>query len=213
MPNIIELMDMREKIITESGKLFVQNGIRQVTMDTIAQTMGISKRTIYENFKDKDDLLEHFLTVSIKEHKKGSLKIIEEAGNVIEALFRIGEDNYKKMKSINPVFFQDIKKYHSGIFKKIVQNGRMKDYETTKTVLTRGINEGLFLKEINVEVANLYIHYSADFTPIAEEKLKCGHVDILRSVHLPYLRGISTEKGREIIDTFISKKNSKKQNT
>jgi len=58
-------MDIRKKIIEEAGNLFMKNGIRVITMDSIALSLCISKRTIYENFKDKEDLIHNFLTLNI----------------------------------------------------------------------------------------------------------------------------------------------------
>ena len=50
-------MDVRKRILTEATNLFFQNGIRDITMDNIAEKLGISKRTIYETFKNKSELL------------------------------------------------------------------------------------------------------------------------------------------------------------
>jgi TetR/AcrR family transcriptional regulator, cholesterol catabolism regulator len=112
-------MELRDKIIEEAGKLFIERGTRLVTMDTIAQTMGISKRTIYENFKDKNDLLSNFLVYAITDYKRRALDILKDSKNVIEALFRFGEFNYSSMKEVNPCFMDDIKKYHPEVFAKV----------------------------------------------------------------------------------------------
>jgi TetR/AcrR family transcriptional regulator, cholesterol catabolism regulator len=197
-------MDIRKKIIEGAGKLFIENGVRQVTMDSIALSLGISKRTIYENFRDKDDLLINFLNDSIQNHKKQALEILTNSKNVIEALFQFGEYNNRSMKSVNPCFFNDIKKYHPQVFEKAMNNGGNRNHEMTYTLLKRGINEGVFIKEINIEIANLFIHYSLDFFNIIDDK-RFSNKEIWISVHLPYLRGICTEKGRDLINQFINK--------
>jgi TetR/AcrR family transcriptional regulator, cholesterol catabolism regulator len=197
-------MDIHERIIEGAGKLFIENGIRQVTMDSIALSLGISKRTIYENFKDKDDLLVNFLNEAMVSYKKQALEIMNSSKNVIEALFRFGDYNNKTLKSINPCFFNDIKKYHPNVFEKAINNGGSRNYEMTYTLLKRGLNEGIFTKEINIEIVNEFIHYSLDFFNQIDEK-KYSHMQIWTSVHLPYLRGICTEKGRELINQFIEK--------
>ncbi len=209
-------MDMRDTIIKKAGELFIEQGIRQVTMDSIARSMGISKRTIYENFKDKNELLYNFLTDKLSKHKKNIIDIIANSDNVIEALFSFGEFNQRVMQKINPVFFDDIKKYHHSIFKNVVKNENFRNYEITYTILKRGVNEGTFRKEIDIDIANRFIHHIMDFFQILENEKdffdKCDHKRIWTSIHLPYLRGICTDKGQDIVEKFVQKyENSKKE--
>jgi TetR/AcrR family transcriptional regulator, cholesterol catabolism regulator len=198
-------MDIRERIIEGANKLFMEHGVRQVTMDMIAQSLGISKRTIYENFKDKEDLLSNLIFNSVIQHKKRSIEILGESKNVIDALYNITVYHKESMRSINPLFFEDMKKYHSDIYAKIFSNKEVRNYELTYTILKRGQNEGIFSKEIDLEVANLFIHYLMDFFKHAECEFECDDKRIFRSVHLPYLRGICTEKGRELLTQLIMK--------
>jgi len=195
-------MEIRNKIIDGAGKLFMEYGIRQVTMDTIAQSLGISKRTIYENFKDKEDLLSNFLLYTFMQHKKQAIDIMSNSANVIEALFNFGLFNQKCLEMINPLFFEDLKKYHSDIYKKVVGSGEIRNHELTYTVLKRGQNEGVFIKEIDLDVANRFIHYMMDFFGVAKDELQCDDKKIWISVHLPYLRGICTPKGQELVNFF-----------
>jgi len=202
-------MDIRNKIIEGAGKLFIENGIKQVTMDMIAQSMGISKRTIYENFKDKDDLLSNFLYNTMIRHKEQLIKIMGESKNVIEALFNFGNYNKNSMANVNPLFFSDLKKYHFDIYSKVINNGEVRNHELTYTLLKRGQNEGIFIKEIDLEIANLFIHYMMGFFDEVDNETKCKAIKIWTSVHLPYLRGICTEKGKDILLAFsIAQKTS-----
>jgi TetR/AcrR family transcriptional regulator, cholesterol catabolism regulator len=196
-------MDIREKILEGAGKLFLEHGTRQVTMDMIAQTLGVSKRTIYENFKDKNDLLSNFLIEAIMIYKKKVLEIIKGSHNVIDALFKFGEYNQEAIKGVNPCFFKDIKKYHPEVFERVMGGDQIRNYEITFTILKRGINEGNFRKEIDIEVANLFIHHSMEFFHKMSEEKNIPHHTIWTSVHLPYLRGICTDKGQELIKGFL----------
>jgi len=198
-------MEIREKIIEEAGKLFVEHGIRQVTMDTIAQTMGISKRTIYENFKDKNELLSTFLITAINDHKKSAIEIFKDSKNVIEALFRFGDYNHSSMKKVNPCFMGDIQKYHPEVFSKIMSDGNLRNYEGTYSILKKGVNEGSFRKDIDIDIANLFIHNMMDFFQKLDSDKRFDPKMIWLTVHLPYLRGISTEKGLDLITGFLAK--------
>jgi len=205
-------MDIRNKIIESAGKLFIENGIKLVTMDMIAQSMGISKRTIYENFKDKNDLLSNFLVYAITEHKRKALEILGDSKNVIEALFLFGEYNHTSLKKVNPCFMDDIKKYHPEVFSRVVNDGHLRNYEVTYTILKKGINEGSFRKEIDIDIANLFIHNMMEFFQKMESEQRFNPQKILQTVHLPYLRGICTEKGQELIAGFLAKyQNSEKK--
>lgn len=192
-------MEIREKIMQTAGRLFIENGVKQITMDTISQSIGASKRTIYENFKDKNDLLYNVLTEGIISNKKEALRIIETSTNVIEALFLIGNFHQKMFGSINPLFFTDIKKYHSQVFDKVLKSDQFRNYEITYTLLKRGVNEGIFRKEINIEIVNLFIHHALDFFPKFEDQIGCSHAFVAEWVHLPYLRGLCTDKGNEML--------------
>ena len=84
------IMEARERVILKSIDLFTQYGIRQVTMDQIASELGMSKRTIYEHFRDKDTLLRECLETMNMQHTVEVNEILAGASNVIEALYRLG---------------------------------------------------------------------------------------------------------------------------
>lgn len=203
-------MDIRDRILKGAGKLFKEFGIKQVTMDMIAQSLGISKRTIYENFRDKNDLVNNFISLAMVDHKKRAYEILAGSKNVIEALFNFGIFNQSAMKDVNPLFFNDLKRYHGEVFHKNILTGEARNFELTYTILRRGQNEGVFIKEINLEIANQFIHYMFDFFQKMEEDKQCNQNLIWTSVILPYLRGICTEKGHDILVFFL--KNTENQN-
>lgn len=192
-------MDLRSRIMYGAGELFTKHGVKSVTMDYISCELGISKRTIYENFKDKNDLIEQILIEGAKKHKEVCFKIVEESENVIEAIFNIGKVNHETFGKINPLFLEDLKKYHPKIFTSLISNGDFKDVKLTYTLLERGKKEGLILENINIDAANIFIHEI--FTMVHKEKLIIfGREVLYESIFLPYWFGISTKKGREIIE-------------
>ncbi len=203
-------MDIRDRILKGAGKLFKEFGIKQVTMDMIAQSLGISKRTIYENFRDKNDLVNNFISLAMVDHKKRAYEILAGSKNVIEALFNFDIFNQSAMKDVNPLFFNDLKRYHGEVFHKNILTGEARNFELTYTILRRGQNEGVFIKEINLEIANQFIHYMFDFFQKMKEDKQCNQNLIWTSVILPYLRGICTEKGQDILVFFL--KNTENQN-
>ncbi len=202
MHTLDQKMEIREKIIDGAGQLFRKNGIKLVTMDAIAHSLGISKRTIYENFKDKDELLSLFLKEAIIEHKKRVFEIMARAENVIDALFQFGDYNQRMMKSVNPCFISDIKKYHPDVFRNVMDSGEIRNYEISYMIIKRGVDEGIFSPDINIDIVNHFIHHIMEFFQKTDEK-KFSNNEIILSVHLPYLKGICTKKGLELTNAYI----------
>jgi AcrR family transcriptional regulator len=200
-------MDTRLRILKEAGVMFSKYGLRSVTMDSIASELGISKRTLYETFKDKDDLVSQAINEGAKAHKEICQAIISESENVIEAIFKIGKLNHEFFSKINPVFFEDFKKYHSEIYNRVNQRGDLRDYKLTESLLNRGANEGVFLTGIDLELVNLFLHKIIDVAH-SDEFRHYNSDQMLSAVFLPYLIGISTDKGRELIKKYFNKFNT-----
>ncbi len=198
---------MRLRILKEAGILFSRYGLRSVTMDQIAAELGISKRTLYETFKDKDDLVSQAIEEGVKAHKKHCHKVILESDNVIEAIFNIGKLNHYLFSKINPLFFEDFKKYHFAIYSRINKKDGLRDYKITESLLYRGLKEGIFSDHLDLDLVNLFLHKMIDLTHLDEFK-KYGNKKLLHSVFLPYLSGISTDKGKELVSKYFNKFNT-----
>ncbi len=103
-------METRAKILEKATVLFLSMGVRNVTMDTIASDSGVSKRTIYELFKDKDDLVVQSLSRMIIKNNEEMMGIITETENVIEAIFLIMKMEERKRSAFSRVYTEDINK-------------------------------------------------------------------------------------------------------
>ncbi len=195
-------MDIRLRIINGSAELFERNGIKNVTMDYISSQLGISKRTIYEIFKDKNDLLENILREKTKTHKEICYELTKESDNVIEAIFNLGKLNHETFSRINPLFFEDLKKYHYSVYAKVVKNEDFKDKDLLRSLIENGIKEGLFKSSLNISLVNIFIHEILEI--IHRDEFKAfGKETLYESVFLPYFYGIATNKGKKIIDENI----------
>jgi len=201
-------MELKQHILKEAGMMFSKYGIRSITMDYIASELGVSKRTLYEIFKDKDDLVYQAIIEGTKEHRKMCQNIISESSNIIEAIYRIGEFNHELFAKTNPLFFEDLKKYHLTIYNKFHQNGDLKDYELTRTLFEKGKQEGIIRNDINIELLNIIIHKLIDI--IHDDDLKVyDNEEILKTVFIPFIIGVSTQKGRVLVEKYFSNNNQK----
>ena len=201
-------MELKQHILKEAGMMFSKYGIRSITMDYIASELGVSKRTLYEIFKDKDDLVYQAIIEGTKEHRKMCQNIISESSNIIEAIYRIGKFNHELFAKINPLFFEDLKKYHFTIYNKFHQNGDLKDYELTRTLFEKGKQEGIIRNDINIELLNIIIHKLIDI--IHDDDLKVyDNEEILKTVFILFIIGVSTQKGRVLVEKYFSNNNQK----
>jgi len=201
-------MDYKERITEEAAHLFMKYGIRAVTMDSIAQHLGMSKRTIYENFSDKDELLYHVIDTMAKKQKEIFKRIMASADNVIEALFNILTSASAHIKNQNPTYMMDLKRYHYEVYQRICKKGDIRNYEMSVAMLNRGVEEGIFRRDINIDIVNIGIHAVIDMTRDSEElsSEKFTNFQILDNLLFNYLIGISTPKGQNLINKYIEQK-------
>ena len=194
-------MEVRERILVESGKLFGKYGIRTMTMDSLAEEMGISKRTIYERFKDKDTLLLEVIMYYKNLTKEEAHQLIDQSDNAIEALFRIIRMTIDQMMRMSPAFFHDFKKYHQKVFKQFAEPGEIRDLSITRKLLETGIKQEVFRDDINIDIVNHGIHALFDLFGHNSNLVEAGfkREDMFEHILIPFFRGISTKKGRKLL--------------
>ncbi len=200
--NQMEEYDAR--IIAGAAELFRTYGIKAVTMDTIASHLGISKRSIYERFIDKDTLLFAVMDSMIARQREMIERILESSPDVISAVFciiRMGRDHASTM---NPLIGSDLKKYHSNVLKRLREKCENPDYEAARKILEKGVSQGIFREDIDVEIVGRA--FKGISALAGDEELfpreTFMHRDIMRNVMVSFMRGISTARGVELIDSM-----------
>jgi AcrR family transcriptional regulator len=200
-------MDNKERIIEGAAVLFRNYGIKAVTMDFLASHLVISKRTIYEVFSDKDELLTGVLKWMAEKQKELVKRVLDESENAIVAIFRLLEINRDHFQQMSPAFLADIKKYHHEVLMKKADKCEMPDYSNNLEVIEKGIKEKLFRKDINADLVNRCMFYMA--RSIMENGLypfeQFTRRDVIRNVVINYLRGISTPAGVDLINKLEPK--------
>lgn len=198
-------MEVRDRIIEEATRQFFQLGIRNVTMDDIAVSLGISKRTVYETFKDKGELVQTCLTMLTSKDDKKVEQVVAESANAIEAIFVFMREGIKAMNSINPVFFKDLEKFYPAMWKVMEKEGKAKRFKLSAKLLNKGIKEGLFRKDFNVEIVSKLFHEQIGL--LVNESIfprdKYDRAEVFQNMIINFTRGISTPRGTEIIDRIL----------
>ena len=199
-------MDIKDRIIEKACELYFQYGVKNTSMDELAASLGISKRTIYKNFKDKEDILKSLILKLRDERNKVFKGFIVEELNAIEMFIKVIETQ-KKMPVSNSKFIQDIYKYYPKIAK-ILQENIEQNNKFLQEFLEKGIAQGYIRNDLNTEVTAFLVEDST-YTYIRAsylEKPPFSFSDLFYTMMINFVRGISTEKGIKIIDLYLDTK-------
>lgn len=200
-------MDNKEKIIEVAAELFRTYGIKSVTMDSLATHLGMSKRTIYEIFRDKDELLAGVLKWMVVKQKDLIKRVMNDSENAIVAIFKLLEINRDHFQNMSPAFQSDMKRFHYEVVMKNIAKYEIPDFKNTQEVIERGIKEKLFRKDINPDIVNRCL--DSIFKSVMNNELfpfdEFTRRDVIGNVIINYLRGISTNEGIELINKLEKK--------
>ena len=198
------------RIITEKAfELFTSKGIKEVKMDDIASELSISKRTIYEQFADKEQLLLEALKLHNRKMNAEAKARIRKAEHVLDIILSLYSLYFDSLKNINIKFFKELERYPS-----ISKQHRKKDHNNDKRFLAwveLGRKQGLFRDDANLEILlyilrrDLQTIFSTRCKDEDNELSKYTPEELGRALILFYLRGISTIKGQEIIEEYLTK--------
>lgn len=202
-------MTAEEKIISAAYDAFTLVGVKNVTMDSIAQAAGVSKRTVYELFKDKDDLAIAVIKYMIIQNNKQMIELIGNTEDVIEALFIVMESESHRREVLSPVFKNDIQKYMPKINDLFFDHEKLAELSAGFIFLKKGIEQGVFRKDLRLEVVDLFMHEMIGILHTSErlKGLKMGKLEIMNNIFIPYFRGICTKKGLALMDKYFKNLN------
>lgn len=188
---------------------FYKYGIKSVTMDEIATQMGISKRTIYEKFKDKEDLLIECILFENRKNREEATQIHRESDNVLELCLRLQKQHVEKVMQISPKYYSDIKMYY---FQASELMDELREQASSDLLLMfqEGIKQGVFRSDINFEIVRMLLETQMSQFFSQHFNGEGNFVDIYETILNIYVRGISTQKGIKILDEFIENEKLKK---
>ncbi len=191
------MMDTKLKnILKEIRLIFMKYGIRNYSMDDICRNIGISKKTLYNYVDNKTDLVQKVLDYEFT-MDNGPLRVISIKGNAIDILLNVSMRINKEFENFNPIYIFELNKYYPKIFKEFVEKKRKSAYEKIYKNLEQGINEGIYRKDIDIELVSiLYIRKIEDIhnTEFIESR-KFSFKEIFNVMFENHIRGISNEKG------------------
>ena len=200
--HLVPRPELRERIIDTAVEAFSAHGIKSITMDDIATSLGISKRTLYEVFSDKETLLEECILKGQKEGDEFLKNVLATSGNVLEVLLKCYQRSIEQFHATNKKFFEDIKKYPK-VYNMMKERSES-DSEKTMSFFMLGVEQGIFRSDVNFAIVNLLVREQFDVLLNTDVCNEYSFIEVYESIMFTYIRGISTEKGAKVLEDFIS---------
>ncbi|WP_455628772.1 TetR/AcrR family transcriptional regulator [Parabacteroides chinchillae] len=198
---------IKEQILLTAFDLFSQYGVKSVSMDNIAHNMSISKRTIYEFFEDKEALLIEGMELNSKHLSLYIEQLEKEPYTVMEVILLFYEELLKNARWYNKKYYDDLKKYPKAL--KQAEKNEAIFSDKCLALLERGKKEGVFLQDVNFKILALLAKKQAKMLCPSKIFANYSISEVYNTILLTFLRGISTEKGRIILDRFAIKQSYK----
>jgi hypothetical protein len=140
--------------------------------------------------------------------KDEALEVVKNSSNVIEAIYTLGKWGEDTRRQITPLFFEDIRKYYPEIQELFFSRNSIRDYTINYTLITKGMEEGIFLSDLNADMVNNYVHEMMNI--IHDDSLfpknQYSEGEIFKNIIKPYFTGICTKKGQQLIAQYFDKK-------
>lgn len=197
-------METRVRILLKANELFNRFGFRRVTMDEIALKTGMSKKTIYQSFENKDEIVNAIVEQHLSNSTCQCIANVASAENAVHEVFLNVEMVQKMTEEMNPGLFEDLEKYYPSVFEKIYRHKHDFIAEKIKTNLEKGIREGLYRDDINTDVLTklrietMFIPFNQQLFPYGKYRIYDVEIEIIDH----FLHGVATPKGLKVIQKY-----------
>lgn len=192
------------EIIEKATHVFLKYGIKSVTMDDMARELVVSKKTLYQYFKDKNDLVKQIITLKTELDQEQCETVKIEVENAIDEMFKIGQFATAMMKGIHPSVFYDLKKFHPEAWTilndhkwKFIKNSILQN-------IKRGKKEKIYRDELNEEVvATIYVSSTdliSNGTTFSSSNLSSDQLFI--EMMMFQLHGMVNENGLKYLESY-----------
>jgi AcrR family transcriptional regulator len=199
-------MEPKDKIIHQSLILFLKKGVKQVNMDEVASNLGISKKTLYIHFNNKQDLVHQCFKWHTKMFEEMVNNSNSQVQNAIDGLFAIDEGVSLMMKKTNPYLLGELKRYYPKTWGLLEELKQKVLFNIMKNNLINGIQQGLYRSELDVDIVTKLIISRTDALvndevfPLTVYNFK----DLLKEIRIYHIRGIATPKGIKHLENKIN---------
>ena len=195
---------MQDRILNKARELMFQTGVKHVTMDDLANQLGISKKTIYQYFKDKDALVSSVVEFELANHALLCNQSTQAADNAVHEIFLLMSVIQEMFNRMNPLALFEIEKYYPLAFEKIKNHKDDYMFSMISANLEKGISEGLYRKDVDVTILSKY-RLETSLIPFNIHIFHPSKFDMLK-VNLQiiehFVYGVATLEGHKLMDTY-----------
>jgi TetR/AcrR family transcriptional regulator, cholesterol catabolism regulator len=208
-------MEIKERIKKKADELFRRYGIKSVTMDEISVQLGISKKTIYQSFSDKNELVDEVMTDMLNYNQECCQNYRIRSKNAIHEIFLAMEMMRVMFENLNPTILFDLERHHVEAFNRFKEfkYGFLRDM--LRDNLKRGIDEGLYRSEIDIDIIatvrleTMMMAFNEDLFP----KNRFSLAGVQQKLIEYYLFGIASLKGYRLIMKYLYEQTGNLPNT
>lgn len=195
--------ELKERIIETANRLFSAKGIKAVHMDDVANELSISKRTLYELFTDKENLLLQCVIAHQQIKQIHLQKIAEQTMNPLELVLNIYKHGMNELPNVDIRFLEDIKRYPA--IMELLAKQREEETERALHFYKKGVEKGVFRADIKFEMFHRLMNFGMDGYLKSNFLEKYPLTDIFDTLVKVYMRGICTTDGIAYLENFLEK--------
>ncbi|NQW79280.1 MAG: TetR/AcrR family transcriptional regulator, partial [Chitinophagaceae bacterium] len=197
-------LPMQDRILNKARELMFQAGVKHVTMDDLATQLGISKKTIYQYFKDKDALVSSVVEFELANHALLCNQSTQAADNAVHEIFLLMSVIQEMFNRMNPLALFEIEKYYPLAFDKIKKHKEDIIFSMISANLEKGIAEGLYRKDVDITILSKY-RLETSLIPFNIHVFHPSKFDLLK-VNLQiiehFVYGVATLEGHKLMDAY-----------
>jgi AcrR family transcriptional regulator len=196
--------NLKKHVLNESSDLFMRYGIRSVTMDDIAQHLAVSKKTLYQLFNDKEEIIMLVMKQHFQMHMEEMESIRKSCDNAIEEVHKISLYAREQIKSVNPGVMFDLQKYYKEVWNVYLAFNRDIFFKSLLESIKWGVHDGYFRSDIHPEILAILrieeINMSFDNHIFPEDKYSLS--DTHNQLYDHFVYGILTSKGLKLWNQY-----------
>lgn len=193
--------ELKGRILEVAMREFKRKGVRSVKMDDIARILSISKRTLYEIYSDKQELLLEGIRHEERMHDEHISKFASGKG-VIDILMEFYRMQINQIGDVNPLFYDDVKKYK--MVRDYIRERHLIHQQKGLDFFKKGVKDGYFRDDIDYELIS---RLAEDVSRLVMESSMYSEYSlehVFRNIFFLFFRGFSTPKGIEVMDSLLA---------
>lgn len=192
---------LRERILREAMEAFTKHCIKAVKMDDIAQRLSVSKRTLYELYDNKEDLLIEGVQADHERMRQDMHDFAASGAGVMDILLHAFGQKMEEINRTNPQFYADVEKYPRLL--DYLETHKMADQRQFVEFLERGVREGFFCGGLDLELIANIINAQSRYVMAQQLYRKHSMQGVFLNLIYLSLRGLCTHKGADALDAFL----------